>query len=331
MAGDGIRNSARLSVITGVCTVAVLTLSIGLHATGVETAISAKVIETVGPVEIGVPGQPPREATPGDFIHEGEQLIVPRDGSATLAMYDKTLREFTGPSNVAISRDRVEAGTVLGNLTTAVTDMLFSSSRPSSQAVMATRAIGDASDKVSLPILTQPAPGENLISMPRQFKWLGIRGVPLYRITVYSESEMMWQATSPEPDVRWPVKDCVFDPGQTYYWVVEALVGNTSLRSEAGDFTLLDKKSAAGLSKALDEAAASVGDPAKALALQARLCLDMRAYSRALEILSASIEEAPTPEAFALRAEVNRALGLKEQAVSDYRRAVDLQRKVPQQ
>ena len=324
MAREGFRNSARLILITGLCAMAILTLSSGPNATEVEKAISAKVIEIVGQVEVGAPGQPAGGATAGDFIHEGEQLIIPRGGSATLAMYDKTLREFTGPSTVTISRDKVESGTVLGNLTAAVADMLFSSSRPSSQAVMATRAIGDASDEVSLPILTQPAPGENLISMPRQFKWFGIRGVPLYRITVYSASEMMWQATSAETDVRWPAKDCNFDPGQTYYWVVEALVGNTTLRSEAGDFTLLEKESAADLLKVLDEAAASVSEPARALALQARLCLDMRAYSRALEVLNASIESAPTPEAFALRAEVNEALGLKEQAVSDYRRAVDL-------
>jgi hypothetical protein len=321
---EALQNACKTVVVHGMCAVGILCLSASLLAAPVEEAIGAKVIEITGQVEIGVPGQPPAAAAAGDFIYEGSELTIPRGGAATLAMYDKTLREFTGPSTVTISRDRIEAGTVLGNLTAAVADMLFSSNRPASQAVMATRAIGDASNAVSLPILTQPAPGENLTDMPRQFKWRGIRGVPLYRITVYSASEMMWQATTAETEIHWPIKDCHFEPGQTYYWVVEALVGNTTLRSEAGDFTLLDKDGATQLSRGLSEAATSTAEPARSLALQARLCLDMHAYSEALDVLDTAIETAPSREAFVLRAEVNDALGLKEEALSDYRKAMDL-------
>jgi hypothetical protein len=324
MTNDRARNAAKLLLVVTLWAAGPTFLSAPLLATDGGESVAAKLIESVGQVEVRAPGKPSEDVNPGDFIHEGEELIISRGGSATLAMYDKTLREFSGPSTVMISRDKVEAGTVLANLTAAVAEMLFSSSRPASQAVMATRAVGDASDVASLPILTQPAPGENLISMPRQFKWRGIRGVPLYRITVYSASELMWQATCPEPEVRWPVKDCDFEAGQTYYWVIEALVGNTSLRSEAGEFTLMDKNRAEELSLALDEAAASVTEPTRRLVLQARLCLDMHTYSKALEVLNVSIESAPSPEAFALRAQVNDALGLEDQAVSDYRRALDL-------
>jgi hypothetical protein len=326
MIRDNIRKSAGvLLIVSGVCAAGTLSLWAPLGAvTGGEGA-SAKVIEVIGNVEVRGPGEAPGPAAPGDFIYEGWELTVPSGGEATLAMHDKTLREFTGPSTITISRDRVEAGTVLGNLTAAVADMLFSSNLQTSQAVMATRSIGDASGGASLPMLLQPAHGENLIAMPREFKWLGIRGVPLYRITLYSASEMMWQDTTQDPEVRWPVKDCNFEPGQTYYWVVEALVGNTTLRSSAGEFTLLDKNRTLELTQALDDAAASVSDGDRSLALRARLCLDTRAYSKALEVLNAAIETTPSREAFALRAEVNRALGLTEEALSDYRKAITLE------
>ena len=284
----------------------------------------AKVIEVKGEVEIASEGQATKEAKPGDFIYEGEDLTIHSGGAATLAMYDKTLREFTGPATLSIREGSAEGGTVLGNLTSAVTDMLFSSNQQTSQAVMATRSIDTGSDVVSLPVLTQPAPGENLISMPRQFRWRGIRGVPLYRVTVYNSSEVMWQTTTSEAKVRWPVKDCDFASGQTYYWVVEALVGNTVLRSHAGEFTLLDKESGAGLVKVLNETDTSVSDPAMSLALKARLCLDSQAYSKAMEVLDGSIENAPSAEAYALRAEVNDALGLADDAIADYRKAMSL-------
>jgi hypothetical protein len=321
-----IGSTVRLTAIPGICAVGILLLSSPLPAIEGEKAVTAKVIEIVGKVEIAPPGQDPRTVAPGDFIYEDEEVTIPRGGAAILAIHDNTLREFRGPSTVTISLDRIEAGSVLGTLTTTVSDMLFSSSQPASQAVMATRAVGDATNEVSLPVLIQPAPGEHLISMPRQFRWRGIRGVSLYRITLYNASEMMWQTTTPETEVRWPGKDLRFDPGQTYYWVVEALVGNTALRSEACDFTLLERADVEGLSKALSEAAASIAEPARSLPLQVRLCVDMRAYSMALEVLNASIEDAPPPEAFALRAEVYKTLGLKDQAVSDYRRAVTLLR-----
>jgi tetratricopeptide (TPR) repeat protein len=189
---------------------------------------------------------------------------------------------------------------------------------------MATRSIDSGDDVVSLPVLTQPAPGENLVTMPRQFRWRGIRGVPLYRVTVYNSSEVMWQTTTAEASVRWPVKDCDFASGQTYYWVVEALVGNTILRSQAGEFTLYDRESSANLTKALGEAGASVSDPAGSLTLKARICLDSRAYSKAMEVLNESIDAAPSAEAYALRAEVNGAIGRSEDAIADYREAISL-------
>lgn len=315
-----------VTVILGLCVLVFVALTAPLlssEAPG-NRKIGAKVVKVKGPAEVSSEGLKSRQVKWGEFIYEGENLTIYRGGSATLAMYDRSLREFSGPTTLTVSKGSAEGGTVLGNLTAAVADMLFSSSPQTSQAVMATRSIDAGDDVIALPVLTQPAPGEHLVSMPRQFRWRGIRGVPLYRITVYSSNEVMWQSTTSDAAIRWSVKDCDFAPGQTYYWVVEALVGNTVLRSQAGEFTLLDKEEGAGLAKVLSEAGASVSDPSLSLALKARLCLDSQAYSRAMELLDQSIEATPSAEAYTIRAEVNDALGLTEEAVSDYRRAMSL-------
>jgi hypothetical protein len=317
----------RIQVIALVaaCALAIAaTLAPAVWAGGPEAeGASAKVIEVKGKVEIGAPGETARDAEPGDFIGAGEEVKVHGASAVTLALADNTLREFAGPTTLVIREDGAEGGTVLGDLTAAVANMLFSSNERPAGAVMATRAVtADAS--VSVPVLVRPAPGENLMEMPRKLEWKAIQGVPLYRVSVYSSSQMMWQGTTSEAGARWPAKDCTFEPGNTYYWVVEALVGNSTLRSHAADFTLLAGEESKSLSAALDEAGASVADAASSLALKVRICMDARAYSRAVDILYESIREAPTRNAYLLRAEVYGEMGLAEEAARDYREAMAL-------
>ena len=188
---------------------------------------------------------------------------------------------------------------------------------------MATRAAdAGAESKTSVPTLIRPAPGENLLEAPKQFTWKGVEGVPLYRVSIYSANQMMWQGTTSESEAACPARTCDFKPGEIYYWVVEALVGNTTLRSQAADFTVLPADSRAALAKALGEADTAVSEPAAAAALKARLCIEARAYGRALEVLDQAIAGSPSRAAYMLRAEVNGARGLAEEALGDYRRAI---------
>jgi hypothetical protein len=240
-------------------------------------------------------------------------------------MSDRTLREFIGPTTLTVQQNVGQGGTVLANLTAAVVDMLFGPKPEASDAVMATRAIETAqAAAVSVPVLVRPAPGENLLEMPREFKWLGVQDIPLYRISVYSSTKMMWQATTSESYARWPAKDCDFRAGEVYHWVVEALVGNTTLRSRAGDFAILDREKGLELARALSEIDTTIGDPAAGLPLKARLCIDFGAFSRAMEVLDASIATSPTRTAHLLRAELDDTIGLSGDAVADYKRAMAL-------
>ena len=286
----------------------------------------AKVIEIQGPVEAKSSGAEVRTLKAGGFVNVGDELTIWQNSTITLAMTDKTLRRFTGPTTLKIEQiPEKTSGTVLAKLTTTVADMLFGTEGKSSEAVMATRHVESASDtKMTVPVLTHPSPGERLLEIPREFRWISIQGVPLYRVSVYNSKELMWQSTLSEPRATCPKKDCDFRPGETYYWVVEALMGNTTLRSEAADFTILESEGRADLYKALSEADTSMPDSRMSMLLRVRLCVDAGVFTKALEILDDHIEQSPGPAAYLLRAQTRETMGLAANAIADYRRAMAL-------
>jgi hypothetical protein len=320
----GLAWGARFLLAGGLCVLSLLGAAAARAADAGAGQVAAKVVEMDGVAEAQAPGGAPRTLGPGDCAYVGEDITIRKGCTVTLALSDKTLREFTGPATLALRADAgVAGGSVLGSLTAAMADMLFSGKPRSQGAVMATRAAdGVAESKTSVPILISPAPGENLVDAPRQFAWKSVEGVPLYRISVYSANQMMWQGTTSESRAACPAKTCDFKPGEIYYWVVEALVGNTTLRSQAADFTILSGDSKAALARALGEADTAVSGPAAAAALKARLCLEAGAYGRALEVLDQAIAGAPNRAAYLLRAEVNGVRGLAEEALGDYQRAM---------
>jgi len=286
-------------------------------------SVGAKVVGAAGGVTAGVPGGALRTLGPGDVVRFGEEIAISEGGSATIALSDKTLREFAGPATLTIRADAGPAGgTVLGNLTAAMADMLFSGKQRASDAVMATRGAESGEEAASVPTLIHPAPGENLLEAPRQFRWKGIEGVPLYRVSVYSPNQMMWQGTTPETEASCAPKTCEFKPGEVYYWVVEAVVGNTTLRSQAASFAVLAADEKSALSAAMGDADASLADPTVAAVVKARLCLDAGAYSKALELLDKAVATSANRSTYMLRAEANGAIGLAEEALSDYKAAI---------
>jgi hypothetical protein len=318
----GALSALTVAAVLATCAVGVVC---GAEATGART-IGAKVINAAGGAAVGPTGGTSRALTSGDYVYFGEDVTVPKGGSVTLALSDKTLREFAGPATVSIRRDASPSGgSVIGNLTAAVADMLFSGKVRMSDAVMATRSAQAGPDAAgSVPVLIHPAPGENLLEAPKQFAWKGLEGVPLYRVSVYSASQMMWQGTTSETKAGCPPKTCEFRPGEVYYWVVEAVVGNTTLRSRAADFTVLGAADRSALAAALAEADQAVSDAMAAMALKARLCLDGGVYAKALDVIDQSIGGTPTRTAYLLRAEAHGAMGLAEEAVGDYRAAIAL-------
>ncbi len=287
-----------------------------------DLPVAAKVIEIRGSANTGAPGEKPRSLNPGDYVIVGEDITVSRGSSLVLAMPDKTVREFGGPTTLAFGGDPDRTGgKVVANLTAAVSDMLFGSGRQDSEAIMATRAIA-AEHRATVPVLTCPVPGERLMDAPDEFRWVGIQGVQIYRVSVYNSKEMIWQTTTSEGRARRPEMVCEFKPDDTYYWAVEALVGDAALRSEAADFVILGEASRLQLEDAIGYTE-EVADPRMAMLIKVRLCMDAGAYTRAGDILDDYIAAHP-PEhsAYVLRAGLAEKMGLMEEAVGYYRLAV---------
>ena len=300
-------------------------LPAGAAEPGSVKPVGAKIVGLAGRVEVRTAGEAPRVIKSGDLVYLNEEMIVDRGSTLTLAMSDRTLREFAGPATLSIGLDPGKAGgKVLANLSQAIADMLFRSLDQTGEAIMATRAVESGTEQSSaVPTLVYPAAGERLVEAPREFRWRGVQDVPLYRVSVYSSQEMMWQGTVSGSKVACPAKTCSFKPDETYYWVVEALIGNTSLRSPAADFKVLSGDTRTRIDKALSDADTSVSDANQSLAVKIRLCLDSGVYSRALEIANSHIQQSPSRASYLLRAEISEAMGLWEDAVGDYRRAAE--------
>jgi len=314
---------ARVAAVLALAVLAALTVTPpACAADGASAqAAGAKVVELKGGAEAAASGGSARALRAGDVVDFGEDVRVIEGSSATLALPDNTLRAFFGPVTISIRQGASPSGgTVLGHLTAGVAQALFGGKQRAAEAVLATRsAEAGAEPKASVPALVYPAPGENLLDAPKQFRWVAIEGVPLYRVSVYGANQMMWQGTTSESKAGCPAKTCDFKPGEIYYWVVEALVGNTTLRSQAADFTVLAAEERGSLVAALGEAGASVSDADAAVALKARLCLDSRAYAKALEVIDEAITASPTPSAYVLRGDIKDAMGLPGEALEDYR------------
>jgi len=269
-------------------------------------------------------GEKIRLLGPGDFVRIGEELNISGESWVALLMADSTVRKFNGPATVAIEEDlRKTGGGVLARLGSAVVGVLFSQEKESPEAVMTTRRVESLEeDKSYLPLLIHPAPGTNVLEKLTKFEWRKVEGVPLYRVSVYGWDRLLWQGTTSDSRIDCPSEHCNFTPGEQYYWVVEGLIGNSTLRSKAADFKVLPQDARSELYKALEEADSSCPDPDLAILVKVRLCLNLNLYNKALELFDSYWEEGSFDRrAYTLRAEIKEKMGLFEDALFDYKNA----------
>jgi hypothetical protein len=282
-------------------------------------------MEIDGSVEMAIPGGAARTLKPGDLVRVGDKLNVHRASILILALSDNTVRRFTGPTTIEIKQDAGDAGgSVLASLSSGVIDLLLGAEEGQAEAVMATR-VATASNEATtiLPVLIDPAPYSGLLEIPKEFRWRRVDGVRLYRVSVYDSEQMLWQETTSASDIRCPAEHCDFRPGGIYYWMVEALVGNSSLRSRAAEFRILDRTEQTGFRDAVREADSACSDPALATAIKVRLCLGARLYGEALDAMESQYGERDLDrQAYRLRAQVYEAMGLTDEAVRDYKHAL---------
>jgi hypothetical protein len=286
--------------------------------------VGAKVMELDGTVEAAVSGGEARLLKPGDLVGIGERLQVRQGGVLVLAMSDNTVRRFEGPTTIEIKAEaRDSGGNVLADLSSGIIDLLFGTEEGQAEAVMATRAATSGEMKTTLPIIIDPAPYSGLLTIPREFKWRGVEGVRLYRVSLYDSEQLMWQGTTSGSNISCPADHCDFKPGGVYYWMVEALVGNSSLRSRAAEFRILDRAEQSGFRDAMRQTDSAVSDPALAISIKVRICLGLRLYSQALDLIDSGYgDQELDRQGYNLRAQVYEAMGLVEDAFRDHKKAL---------
>jgi hypothetical protein len=290
--------------------------------------VGGEVIEVKGTVEVKRSDEEAMLLQAGDIVHIGDLVIIRSGSTLLMAVADKTVRRFAGPTAIEIKETPEDmGGSVLANLGSGVVDLLFAQKRKTSEAVMATRTPDTEGEmKCTLPVLISPSQGSALLEIPGEFRWQKIVGVPLYRVSVYSSDRMLWQGTTSDSRIRRSRETCELNAGETYYWVVEALVGNSSVRSETAEFTVLDRAAIAKIRAALSEVDSACSDPELGILIKVRLCLDWKLHGEALRVIDSHFKDEPhSQRAHALRAQAYEEAGLVEQAMLSYKRALSLQ------
>jgi len=280
-------------------------------------SIWARVLEVEGGVESKISDEETRLLEPGGFLKVGQELSLRSESSVTLVMQDSTVRKFDGPATITIKEDFPKTdGSVLARLGSAIVRLLFIREEQRPEEVLAPREVEDLEDQERyLPLLVYPAPGSVVLEKPAKFEWRKIEGVPLYRVSVYSSNRILWQWTTSDSHIDCPAEHCNFKYGKLYYWVVEGLIGDSALRSKAGEFEVLPQDARSELYEALS-------DPNLSILIKVRLCLNLNVYDKALELANSHWDEGSFDrKAYLLRAEIKEKMGLFEDASLDYRSA----------
>jgi hypothetical protein len=294
----------------------VLTIHFGSESLASDK-IYASALEIKGVVESQIPGGGTKYLQPGDPITLGEKLNLKQGSWMVLMMADSTIRKFNGPASITMEENISETGgSILTRLGSAIVGLLFAGEQEASEVVMVTRVPdrveGPEGKKSHLPLLVYPAPGSMVFQESQKFEWRKVEGIPLYRVSVYSWDRLLWQATTPNSSIDCPREHCDFKPEETYHWVVEGLIGNSTLRSKPAEFGVLSEDVGSDLHEALS-------DPDLSILAKIRLCLSLNLYDRALALVDSHWGRAPSdPEAYLLRAEIEGAMGLLEDAYFDY-------------
>jgi len=282
--------------------------------------ICATVLEIEGSAESKVSGEKTKSLRPGHSVKIGEELRIERESWVVLMMADSTIRRFNGPANITLKENFREAGgSVLTRLGSAIVELLFAREKESPEVIMATREpIKDELPETAtshVPLLVRPSSGSSLLKKPTRLEWVNVVGIPLYRVSVYSWECLLWQGTTSHSGVECPPEQCKFEPGEEYYWVVEGLIGSSTVRSEPAKFKILSENAA-------QELGATLSAPDISVFSKARLCLSLNLYDTALELVNSHLRQTPSDaEAYRLRAEILGMMGLFRDAFFEYYRA----------
>lgn len=201
----------------------------------------ARVLECSAPVEINRSDE--RVASPGMYLTVRDTLTIPAGTQVTLLFQDGAIMEFKGPATVGMqSNSFKERGGFLAELAASLKELLFSEKDIYQDVQLGVRYPNlPAETSLRVPQLLLPIPGTNLLEPPVHLRWQPVEGVFLYSVSLFDRNELLWQRKTKNDFIEIPGTELDLEQGQDYVWIVEAIIGNSSLRSEPAVFSILDK------------------------------------------------------------------------------------------
>lgn len=286
----------------GAASVIILTVSLcsfsrvqAADSTGFEgDSTIARIIELNVPVEIS--RTEPKVVSPGMFITEGDTLTIPEEGHVTLLFRDGTIARFDGPAIVTLSPAQSEQRQgVLAKLTSALLTLFFSRERQAEDVVGGAREPTTADTSATWVLsLLYPPPGCRLIASPRQLRWQPIEVGCLYTVSLFDINRLLWQKKTNDSAVELPAAGSPVQPGNVYWWEVEAEVGDAFVSSHQAAFYILDETRLAELHKHLAAIDSSVVDLRLCYLLKASLYRDLGLQMECYREIQSVLKAFPT-------------------------------------
>lgn len=283
----------------------------------------ARIIELNVPVEIN--RTEAKMVSPGMFLTESDTLTIPEEGRVTLLFRDGTIAPFVGPAIVALSpaQNEQQQGVPV-KLGSALLSLFFSRERKAEDVIMGTREPKPADTSASRVVsLLYPPPGCHLIASPRQLRWQPIEAGCRYTVSLFDVNRLLWQKKTNNTAVELPPAGSPVQPGNVYWWQVEAEVGDAFVSSHQAAFYILDETEAVALGQRLAEIDSSVIDPKLSRLLKASLYCDLGLQMECYREIQSVLKAFPSDyTASLMRAALLEKTSLLDQAVEAYKETV---------
>ncbi|MBN1213787.1 MAG: hypothetical protein JXA92_14545 [candidate division Zixibacteria bacterium] len=259
------------------------------------------------------------------LLFAGDTLSVPENGSVTLLFRDGRVKQITGPARTTVSAGmETFPDKLLTRLTSALLNLFFAGEKEQEDAYLFVRdPMNNYSAPVSVPPLVFPPDNCRLVDVPSQLRWQPVKGVYIYRVSIYDNHKLLWEGTTNQTTLDIPTGTFKFEPGNTYLWMVEARVGEVELCSQQADFYVLSDEERITLNQQLAEITGAPLDDKLKSVLRIQFYRDRNLKLACYREIQMMLNNYPDDySTLIMKAELLREMGFFEEAVEVYRNIV---------
>jgi hypothetical protein len=280
----------------------------------------ARVLQCNGPVEINRSDE--HLVVPGIYLSTKDTVIIPDGTQLTLVFQDGTIRQFKGPATVDFQSGSLQNQPgMLTKLAVSLKELLFSDEKTQQDVQMGVRHPGLPIEAIlKVPRLLVPIPGSALLQAPTQLRWQPIQGVFLYSVSMFDSNQRLWVKETKNNSIDLSSSEVGFLPGNTYLWTVEAVIGNSTLRSDPASFKILDERHTAQLTEVLSKIDESSVDDLMNQTLKLHVYSDFNLKNECYRQAELILENHPGEyTAQMVKAQLLEEMGLYDQALEIYK------------